>query len=88
MAQTNAQRQAAYREKKLKSEESTGMRLNCVINLHAKCALERLASCYCVTQQEMLERLISNAERDLFDSEGFSSNDQTKYYDKKLKLKI
>ena len=51
-------------------------------------ALERLASCYCVTQQEMLQRLISNAERDLFDSEGFSSNDQTKYYDKKLKLKI
>lgn len=87
MAQTNAQRQAAYREKRLRSEESPSMRLNYMIGLHSKNALERLASCYCVTQQEMIEKLISDAERALFKKMKISAEDQTKYYDKTLKLK-
>ena len=52
MAQTNATRQAAYRQRHLHDEGGTGERLNVVIDLHAKRALERLASCYGVTQRQ------------------------------------
>ena len=87
MAQTNAQRQAAYREKRLKSGENLSLRLNYMIDLHAKNALERLASCYCVTQQEMIEKLITDAEQSLLNNMDVSSDEYMKYYDKGLKLK-
>ena len=64
MAQTTAERQAAYRARHLHDEGGTGERLNVVINLHAKRALERLASCYGVTQLAMLEQIIAAAERE------------------------
>lgn len=46
MAKSNAERQAVYRARHLKDEGGTGERLNLVIDLHAKRALERLAVCY------------------------------------------
>jgi hypothetical protein len=47
MAKSNAERQAAYRARHLKDENGTGLRLNLVIDAHAKWALERLAVCSC-----------------------------------------
>lgn len=56
MAQSSAERQAAYRQRHLKDETGTGERINLVVDQHAKLALERLATHYAVTQRAMLER--------------------------------
>ena len=87
MAQTTAERQAAYRTRHLHDEGGTGERLNVVINLHAKRALERLASCYGVTQLAMLERIIAAAEREVLKKAARRPKGQDDYYDKKLQLK-
>jgi hypothetical protein len=57
MAKTNAQRQSDYRARHLKDLDGQAERLNLLVNLHAKRALERLAACYAVTQREVLEGL-------------------------------
>ena len=62
MGKTNAERQAAYRSRQLKEEGSTGERLNLIIDLHAKRALERLSTCYQVTQRELIEHLVMQAQ--------------------------
>ena len=66
--------------------EATRERLNVVIDLHAKRALERLASCYGVTQREILERILQDAERSALDDAARFANGQNDYYDKKLTL--
>jgi hypothetical protein len=81
-ALTNAQRQAAYREKHLKSEDGTGERLNVVIDVHAKKALERLAVYYGVTNKTMLERLVLGVQAQLLAK--FDGDRQNDYYDGKL----
>ena len=63
MAMSNAQRQAAYRARHLKSADVLDERLNLMIDLHAKCALERLALCYGVTQRALLQSLLIQAQR-------------------------
>lgn len=60
---SNAQRQADYRARHLKDENAELERLSLLVDLHAKRALERLASCYGVTQRAMLERLVMQANR-------------------------
>ena len=87
MAQTTAERQATYRARHLHDEGGTGERLNVVINLHAKRALERLAGCYGVTQLAMLERIIAAAEREALKKAARLPKGQDNYYDKKLRLK-
>jgi hypothetical protein len=86
MAKSNAERQAAYRARHLKEENSKGERLNLVMDLHAKRALERLAYCYAVTQKTMLERLIKQAEHAALEVAGKLPNGQSDYYEKRLKL--
>lgn len=86
MTKTNAERQAAYRVRHLRDEDGKGERLNIVIDLHAKRALERLAACYGVTQRAMLERLVLEAERDALDQAAKLSNGQADYYDGKLRM--
>lgn len=57
MGQSNAERQAAYRARHLKSEDGRGERLNLVVDLHAKACLARLArhcACYAVTGRRQL----------------------------------
>ncbi len=56
MAMSNAEKQASYRQRKIK--EGEGERLQSVISLHAKRALERLARHAGIPQAAMLERLI------------------------------
>ena len=87
MAQTTAERQAAYRARHLHDEGGTGERLNVVINLHAKRALERLASSYGVTQLAMLEQIIAAAESEALKKSARLPKGQDDYYDKKLRFK-
>lgn len=83
----NAQRQADYRVRHLKAEDAQLQRLNLMIDLHAKRALERLASCYGVTQKSMLERLIQQAQEvALLEAEVLSPNGPADYYAGRLKL--
>lgn len=80
MAKSNAERQRAYR----KRHAETADRINFVIDPTAKISLDRLASCYTVTQRAMLERIISGAEQRLLSE--LSGSEQNEYYDKLLKL--
>jgi len=62
MATSNAARQAAYRAKHLSGLDNDASRLNLIISDGAKRALERLSSCYGVTQKAMIEKLLIDAE--------------------------
>jgi len=86
MTMTNAERQAAYRTRQLRDENGRGERLNVVIDLHAKRALERLAACYGVTQRAMLERLAAEAERLALDRAATLPNGPAEYYEGQLRL--
>ena len=62
---TNAQRQAAYRQRHLRDPDTVdGARLNLVVAFGAKQQLERLSIHYGVTQREMLAQLLADAEND------------------------
>ena len=63
MSKTNAQRQADYRTRHLKDLDGTSSRLNIIISVQAKAALERLATASGVTQRLFLERVLAEAER-------------------------
>ncbi|MHB1301809.1 MAG: hypothetical protein ACYCY8_13225 [Burkholderiales bacterium] len=84
MAKSNAKRQADYRARHLHDVDGKGERLNMVIDLTTKRALERLAKCYGVTQRQMLERLVDDAERAVLDK--ISLPAYSGYYDGQLKL--
>lgn len=86
MAKSNAERQAAYRARHLKDENGKGERLNLVIDLQAKKALERLATCYGVTKKQMLERLAVEAERVTLEKVKILPSGQVDYYDGRLRL--
>ena len=86
MAKSNAERQAAYRARHLKDEDGAGERLNLVIDLHAKRALERLATCYGVTQREALERLVLDADRAALDKVAAQPTGHADYYAGRLRL--
>jgi len=51
MAMNNAERQRVQRER-LKDIYNQEKRVNFIVSSAAKAALERLASCYCVTQKK------------------------------------
>jgi hypothetical protein len=63
MARTNAERQAAYRQRHLKDIDGALERLNTLVSLQAKRQLECLAACHDVTQRSVLERVLAEAER-------------------------
>ena len=86
MARTSAQRQAAYRERHLKEERGKGERLNLIINLNAKRAIERLAICYGVTQKEIIERLALGAQRVTLEKAATLPNGPEDYYDGRLRF--
>lgn len=84
MAMSNADRQREYRARHLKDVEGTGERVNMIVSVQAKRSLERLAACYGVTQRELMERVIADAENALL--AGLSGKKQTAYYDKQLSV--
>lgn len=79
MAMTNAQRQAKYRERRLKDADGTGSRLNLVIGLNAHMALKRLALRYGVTVTELVGTLAMDEQRRLLDT--LSAKELASYYD-------
>lgn len=84
---SNAQRQADYRQRHLKSEDHNLQHLGLMVDLHAKLALPLLAQCYGVTQRSMLEGLIMQAQRVAVDEAiAMSSNGHADYYDGRLRL--
>ncbi len=88
MLTPNAKRQAAYRARRKNDESAPTERLNLIIDLHAKRALERLAKCYGVTQKTMIQRLLIEAEHVAIDAATALPNGQADYYDGKLHLSI
>lgn len=88
MATSNAQRQAAYRLKHLKDVDGQGERLNIIIDLHAKKALERLSSCYGVTQRAMIEKLLIDAERQAANAAVLTPGGDAAYFASEIKLNV
>ena len=88
MAQTNAERQAAYRQKHLQDEDAGCERLNVVLDLSAKRALERLASAYGMTQRGILERVIADAETAALVKAAAFKRGQDLYYDSQISLDV
>lgn len=85
---TNAQRQAAYRTKHLKSLNGGLQRLNTVVEVSAKCKLERLATCYGVTQKAMLEWLLDQAERGALESIVAARLEYSDYYEGRMRMEL
>ena len=77
-AQSNAARQAAYRQRHLHHVDGQGERINMVITVQAKAQLERLARHYCVTKREILARVLADAERKIVDR--LSRGDERTYF--------
>jgi hypothetical protein len=79
MAMTNAQRQAKYREQRLKNVNGTGSRLNLIIAHGAHLALKRLAHRYGVTVTALVERLAMEEQRRV--TESMSDDEHIAYCD-------
>jgi hypothetical protein len=63
----NAERQRQYRANRPTAGDNGERRINTFVSTGAKLALTRLAARYAVTEREMLQRLIMDAERELTD---------------------
>ena len=72
----NAKRQAEYRKRHIK--EGSDQRLNVILGLDTKRALERMAKHYGVTNKNVLERLLLDAQSRLI--EDMEDEQQTRYY--------
>lgn len=59
----NAKRQAEYRKRHIK--EGSDQRLNVILDLQAKLALERMAKLHGVSNKELLERVLLAAQSQL-----------------------
>ena len=75
----NAKRQAEYRQRHMK--EGSDQRLNVILGLDAKLALERMAKHDGVTNKRLLERVLLEAQSRLL--EDMDGEQQTRYYDVK-----
>ena len=75
----NAKRQAEYRQRHIK--EGSDQRLNVILGLDAKLALERMAKHDGVTNKRLLERILLEAQSRLL--EDMDGEQQTRYYDVK-----
>jgi hypothetical protein len=63
MAKTNAERQAEYRKNRSTAGENGERRLNTYLSTGSSMNLNRLAKHYGITQREMLEKLITAADK-------------------------
>ncbi len=79
MAQTPAQRQAAYRQRRL--QDGTDSRISVILAAPAKAALERLAAHHGITQREALEQALCLAEEQTL--AGIAPAARSDYYDKR-----
>ena len=76
LKKANAKRQAEYRKRHLK--EGSDQRLNVILDLAAKLALERMAKLHGVSNKELLERVLLETQSQLIaDMDG---EQQARYY--------
>ncbi len=85
MGKSNAERQAAYRMRHFKAVDGGLERLNLAVSVPAKAQLQRLAFCYAVTQRDVIESLLAQAERRLVNS--LQENEQSQYYEQAAALR-
>lgn len=71
----NAKRQAEYRKRHIK--EGSDQRLNVILDLQAKLALERMARLHGVSNKELLERVLLAAQGQLLAD--MDEEQQTRY---------
>ncbi len=76
------------RTRHLKDENGKGERLYILLDLYAKRALERLATCYGVTQKAILESILRQAENAALDKAAEFPNGQADYYGGKLRIPL
>jgi dephospho-CoA kinase len=62
MTTSNAERQAAYRQRRTTAGDNGERKLGVYVSTSVKLALTRLAKRYDITEKEMLERLITDAD--------------------------
>lgn len=81
MAKTNAERQQQYRQNRVFAgpDRNGERRLNTWLSTGAKLALERLAARYGVTEKEVLEKLVFEADDKVFSTLEFDSADFVAY---------
>ena len=77
MVKTSAERQAAYRARHLKEGEAE--RINMVVSLSAAMILRRLATHRGITQRQVLESLLVEAQA--VATAGMTAEQQNAYYD-------
>lgn len=76
----NAKRQAEYRKRHIK--EGSDQRLNVILDVKAKQALERMAQQAGVSNKELLERVLLTAQDQLLAQ--MDDEQQTRYYNSNL----
>lgn len=76
----NAKRQAEYRKRHIK--EGSDQRLNVILDVKAKQALERMAQQACVSNKELLERVLLATQDQLLAQ--MDDEQQTRYYNSNL----
>lgn len=76
----NAKRQAEYRKRHIK--EGSDQRLNVILDVKAKQALERMAQQAGVSNKELLERVLLAAQDELLAQ--MNDEQQTRYYNSNL----
>ena len=76
LKKANAKRQSEYRKRHIK--DGSDQRLNVILDLQAKLALERMAKHYGVSNKELLERVLLETQSQLMaDMDG---EQQTRYF--------
>jgi hypothetical protein len=78
LKKANAKRQAEYRKRHIK--EGSDQRLNVILDLQAKLALERMAKLHDVSNKELLERVLLEAQSQLLAN--LNDEQQNRYYGK------
>lgn len=84
MPKTVAERQAAYRARRAEAgaDGNGERRLNLWISTSADLAIERLARRYCVTKQQMIERLAVIEDERILSGMSLDSPEWTAYFEK------
>ena len=83
MPQSNAQRQAQYRSQRpFAGPQGNGeRRINCWVSTAAHAALRRLAAHHSLSQREMIERLLIQADRQISQALELDSADWLAYFE-------
>lgn len=79
MSATNAERQRAFRARKIKSGEGNGSRLDLVVSMDTHLALKRLAKFFGISMVELLARIAKAEQRSVLAE--MDGDGQAAYYD-------